>query len=245
MIVPIVALKGGVGKSTISLNMAYEFSKYEKTLLIDTDPQNSLATFLCTDFKKGFADILFDRLKVKEVIKTPISDNNNFLFIPSGIKGFFHPIHYEELFVPEVISSIFDEINNLDIKFIVIDTPPRISKQSETILSLSDYFIIITTPDPASFASLHIFLKYLKQKELDNYFIIINKVKPDKISEDFNLIIQAKAPNKVIGFLPEDNSIIEAEGMCEPISKINPESSFIIALKEIVHEFLLRIKSDT
>lgn len=46
MILAVCNEKGGSGKSTLAINLAIERSKINKLLLIDTDPQKSVATFL-------------------------------------------------------------------------------------------------------------------------------------------------------------------------------------------------------
>ena len=38
--------KGGVGKTTLAFNLAFKLSAYGQTLLIDLDPQQSVATWL-------------------------------------------------------------------------------------------------------------------------------------------------------------------------------------------------------
>lgn len=54
-IITLAHQKGGVGKSTLALNLAYRFSKEVKTALIDTDPQGS--TMQLKDIVQGI-DIL-------------------------------------------------------------------------------------------------------------------------------------------------------------------------------------------
>src|SRR5690606_39642968 len=54
-IITLAHQKGGVGKSTLALNLAYRFSKEVKTALTDTDPQGS--TIQLKDIVQGI-DIL-------------------------------------------------------------------------------------------------------------------------------------------------------------------------------------------
>lgn len=66
-IITLAHQKGGVGKSTLALNLAYRFSKEVKTALIDTDPQGS--TIQLKDIVQGI-DIL-DYTGVKSLQDKP------------------------------------------------------------------------------------------------------------------------------------------------------------------------------
>lgn len=62
--------KGGCGKSTSVINLAYEFSAYGKVLVMDTDGQSNTSRFFIGEPKDGLEKVLTGKGKMPRAEKT-------------------------------------------------------------------------------------------------------------------------------------------------------------------------------
>ena len=149
-IISLVNQKGGVGKTTTSINLAAALGKEDKkTLLIDLDPQGNASTGLGLnngDFSSDIYDVITGNADIKKsIIKTKFK---NLSIIPStinlaGIDVEFvkHLLEDSTFRQNEQLRNMVDKIkDNYD--YIIIDCQPSLGIATMNALVASDSVII-------------------------------------------------------------------------------------------------------
>lgn len=149
-IIPIINQKGGVGKTTIAINLAYGLKlKKKKVLLIDNDPQASLSDalglipFETKNIDRSLPGIL-DIYKGEKKYEDVLVDVSGVDVIPSDIL-------LAEIEVSGVLDSYFllkemlEGVTEYD--FIIIDCPPSLGVLTLNAMIAADSILIPMQPE--------------------------------------------------------------------------------------------------
>lgn len=143
-VIAVVNQKGGVGKTTTSVNLAAGLAyKKKKTLLVDTDPQGNATSGIGInrkDIKSSVYDCIINEVSAKETI-LPTSQTN-LDCLPSnislaGAEIELVSIDKREYRLKNTLSQVRD-----DYDFIIIDCPPSLGLITLNAFAASDSVLI-------------------------------------------------------------------------------------------------------
>ena len=148
-VISLINQKGGVGKTTTSINLAASLALLnKKVLLIDLDPQCNATTGIGLNkgnIEKSIYNVLNGSSTINEaIIKTKYK---NLYVLPANINLAGIDIELEQEYAniniprPEILKSHVNQIKN-EYDFIIIDCPPALGIITTNALTASDSVII-------------------------------------------------------------------------------------------------------
>lgn len=241
-VITISSGKGGVGKSSFSVNLAiYLASLKKRVLIIDADfGLANIEVLLGIRPKYNFYNMIKGEKNISEIV---VDTDYNIKFISggNGLKELSNVNNTEIRYFIEQFEYL-DKIADI----IIIDTGAGISPSVTNFLMASDENIIVTTPEPTSFTDAYTLIKIMKEqnRKIDKINVVINKADDKyeadrtvaKISYVCSKFLGIKIQN--IGYIPLDTAIVKAIKQQKPAIVSFPESDYSKSIKSIGNRLL-------
>ena len=147
--------KGGVGKTTVCVNLAYSLARRGwNTLLVDTDPQGAVGLSLAksTRLKAGFYDFIAGGAEVKDfILPTRLPE---FSILPAGHYDTVsrHGLHLED--VPRRIRDLLRGAELHGVDCVLLDTAAGLTGITEMVVKAADYALIPQQSEPLAVRSV-------------------------------------------------------------------------------------------
>ena len=161
-------LKGGVGKTAATINLAYLSAKQGyKTLIWDLDPQGSSSFYLgaTANIKNKKKKILTGEMDLATAIQPSAYENLD--IIPADLSARHADILLNEMKQSKKkISAILSTIKN-EYDIVFLDCPPGISVLHDAVFAGVDWILMPNIPTTLSIRSFESVLNYFKENDLD------------------------------------------------------------------------------
>ena len=230
-IITVTSGKGGVGKSNTAINLAIQFKKLGKRVIIldaDFGLANIEIMFGAVP-KHNLADLIYQGKNIKEIITWGPGDVG-FISGGSGIAGLSNLSRDYLVYIIQNLAQL-DALTDI----VIIDTGAGISDAVLEFLVASGEIILVTTPEPTSITDSYSLLKALNshprfQREYSAVKMLANKVLGDNdgqmLFNKLNAVVQRylKLPMEYLGPVPNDNQLAKAVMQQTPVSLASPNS---------------------
>lgn len=231
-VLSISSLKGGVGKTTVTLGLASAaFAKGLRTLVVDLDPQSDASTGMDID--------ITGRLNVADVLASPKDRIVEQAIVPSGWTAGHggkidvmigspsainfdgpHPTLKEIWRLETALATVED-----DYDLVLIDCAPSLNALTRTAWAASDRVLVVTEPGLFSVAAADRALRAIEEirrglsQRLQPVGIVVNRARPQSLEHQYRVqeLKDMFGPLVLDVVLPERTSMQQAQGAARPL----------------------------
>lgn len=241
--------KGGVGKTTSSVNLgAYLAEMGKKVLLIDFDPQGNMTSSVGADpLLDGIYEVISGKVSLFEAIQQTEIDNLYIVGSDINLAGAnveLASVDGREYFLKRHLDQIVHEWD-----YIIIDCPPSLGVLTVNGLVAADYVIVPLQCEFFALEGLSMLMRTITNiqrglnKDLDLLGVVFTMYDSrTRLSNDVVADVTDYFKEKVFkSFIPRNVRLSEAPSHGKPINMYDPRCAGAIAYKNLAQEVVERV----
>ena len=238
--------KGGVGKSSFSLNFAVLASMLgRKVLLIDADTNlANIDILLGLSPEYNLSHVITGYKTPREIL---IEGPERITILPAA-SGDLEQVFKDGL----AAEAIITDLNTMEEEYeiVVIDTGAGIARNVLDFIVHADSVVVLTTPEPTAITAAYAVIKVLSAESVDpDIRVLVNMVKDrreavdvyDKLSAVVNHFLKMEV--KYLGFIPRDQNVENSVHKQCPLALEYPKTPASIQLKLIARRLVHGVKT--
>ena len=232
--------KGGVGKSTLAVNLAVALGGLgQRTLLLDADlGLANVDVLLGLQPRATLAELVAGRCGIEDIL---IEGPNGILVVPasSGRRSMAQLSTAEHIGLVNVVSSLQNALDML-----VVDTAAGLSDSVLTFCQASQEVVLVVCDEPASITDAYALIKVLaRERGVARVHVVANMVRDVNEGRSlYNKLLRvcerflADISLNHLGSIPQDDWLRLAVQRQQPVVKAYPASPSARAIVEIASQ---------
>ena len=244
-VITVTSGKGGVGKTSLSVNLALQLCKEgKKVVILDADfGLANVEIMLGIRPQYNLADLIFNNKSIEEII-TEGPMGVGFISGGSGVQDL---VNLDKEKLKKLIAKLVKLDSLYDV--VIIDTGAGIADSVIEFVLSSPEVLIVVTPEPTSITDAYSLLKAVNRKkefkrEQKSIKVVANRVDTAEEGQEIYdkiKVVVSKFLNielEYLGYIPLDKQMVTAVLEQKPISIYNSESESSLRIRNICGKLL-------
>ena len=239
-IIGVASGKGGVGKTTVSINLAVKLASLgKKVIIFDADlglANAQLALGIRAPF--NFSHVMSGEKTLSEVI----IDGPSGVKLVSGASGIQHMASLTGTETAGIIQA-FSEIED-ELDYLIVDVAAGLSDAVMAFMSACQYRIVVLKNEPYSIADAYGTIKVMMQHNLDRILLVPNGVESQKEGERLYTSINSVIQNflggqvKYLYSISADDMVVRSIKASQPLVTYAPTSAASIDFTQLAKQVM-------
>ena len=238
--------KGGVGTTTIAVNLAVALSRLtHRVLVVDADPRGGDAALLCGTYDgHTLADVLAARNTVAQVIRRGPAQ----IDILPGVSGLEHSGDCSPVAIQRLIGELEQLGRQLDV--VLVDCGNGLNRMVQHFWQAADLALVVTTTETASIMNTYALVKSLAtQGPAVPVQCLVNQVDAQRSAHDVQSRIGQACrrflgiQSQEAGYLPSDPQVRNAAQLAQPFMITAPNSDAALTMERVAERLAASLLS--